>query len=96
MIQIAPQMRIAVAVEVQDSRKGIDGLARICREVLDADPFSGWLFVFRSRRQIALRILCYDGQGFWLAHNDCPAGIFAGGQRVARRRPHSRPTSCNA
>jgi len=39
VIQITPQMRILVAVEAQDFRKGIDGLARICREVLDADPF---------------------------------------------------------
>jgi len=76
MIQITPQMRILVAVEAQDFRKGIDGLARICRDVLDADPFSGWLFVFRSRRQTALRILCYDGQGFWLAHKRLSEGRF--------------------
>jgi hypothetical protein len=41
MIQITPQMRILVAVEAQDFRKGIDGLARVCREVLAADPFDG-------------------------------------------------------
>ena len=64
MIQITPQMRILVAVDAQDFRKGIDGLSRVCREALGADPFSGWLFVFRNRRQTALRILCYDGQGF--------------------------------
>ena len=69
MIQISPQMRILVAVEAQDFRNGIDGLARVCREALMADPFSGGLFVFRNRRQKAPRILCYDGQGFWLAHN---------------------------
>ena len=68
MIQVTPQMRILVAVDPIDFRKGIDGLARVCREVLRADPFSGWLFVFRNRRQTALRILVYDGQGFWLAH----------------------------
>jgi hypothetical protein len=38
MIQITPQMRILVAVDVVDFRKGIDGLARVCRETLDADP----------------------------------------------------------
>ena len=48
MIQITPQMRILVAIDAQDFRKGIDGLARVCREVLDADPFSGWVFVFRN------------------------------------------------
>ena len=76
MIQITPQMRILVAIDAQDFRKGIDGLARVCREVLDADPFSGWLFVFRNRRQTALRMLCYDGQGFWLAHKRLSQGRF--------------------
>ena len=44
MIQIAPQMRILVAVEAVDGRKGIDSLARLCQEKLQEDPFSGCLF----------------------------------------------------
>ena len=44
MIQVAPQMRILVAIEPADFRKGIDGLARVAREELDSDPFSGWIF----------------------------------------------------
>ena len=44
MIQIAPQMRILVAVEAVDFRKGIDGLAHVCKEALQADAFSGCLF----------------------------------------------------
>ena len=39
MIQIAPQMRLLVAVEPADFRRGIDGLVRVCREALGADPF---------------------------------------------------------
>ena len=60
MIQITPQMRVLVAVEPVDLRKGIDGLAAVCREKLQADPFSGWLFIFRSRRATAIRVLVYD------------------------------------
>ncbi len=41
-------------------RKGIDSLARLCQEKLQADPFSGCLFVFRSRRGTSIRILVYD------------------------------------
>jgi len=67
MIQITPQMRILVAVEPVDGRKGIDSLAQLCQGRLQSDPFSGCLFVFRSRRATAIRILVYDGQGFWLA-----------------------------
>jgi transposase len=66
MIQITPQMRILLAMEPADFRKGIDGLAEVCRAKLGEDPFSGCLFVFRNRRGTALKILVYDGQGFWL------------------------------
>ena len=66
MIQITPQMRILVAVEPADFRKGIDGLARLCQERLHQDPFSGWVFAFRNRRATAVKVLVYDGQGFWL------------------------------
>ena len=76
MIQLTPQMRILVAVDAQDFRKGIDGLARVCREVLAADPFSGCVFVFRNRRHTALRLLCYDGQGYWLAQKRLSTGRF--------------------
>ena len=68
MIQIAPQMRLLVAVEPADFRRGIDGLVRVCREALGADPFSGAVFVFRNRRATAIKLLTYDGQGFWLCH----------------------------
>jgi transposase len=64
MIQIAPQIRILVAVEAVDGRKGIDAIAQLCREKLNADPFSGYLFIFRTRRGTAIRVLQYDGQGF--------------------------------
>ena len=57
MIQITPQMRILVAIEAVDGRKGIDSLAQLCQEKLQADPFSGCLFVFRSRRGTSIRIL---------------------------------------
>ena len=67
LIQITPQLRILVAIDAIDGRKGIDSLAQLCREKLDADPFSGCLFIFRSRRGTAIKLLAYDGQSFWLA-----------------------------
>jgi len=76
MIQVTPQMRVVVAVEPADFRRGIDGLARHCREVLEADPHSGWVFVFRNRRATALKVLVYDGQGFWLCHKRLSTGRF--------------------
>lgn len=76
MIQITPQMRILVAIEAVDGRKGIDSLAQLCQEKLQTDPFSGCLFVFGSRRGTAIRILVYDGQGFWLAQKRLSKGRF--------------------
>ena len=76
MIQITPHMRILVAVEPVDFRAGIDGLAAACRKRLQADPFSGAMFVFRNRARTAIRILVYDGQGFWLCCKRLSSGKF--------------------
>ena len=76
MIQITPQMRVLVALEPADFRRGIDGFARICLEELKSDPFSGTIFVFRNRRGTGLRLLTYDGQGFWLLYKRLSKGRF--------------------
>jgi transposase len=76
MIQIAPQMRILIAIEAVDFRNGIDGLAKICKHVLKTDPFSGCLVVFRNRRGTAIKAISYDGQGFWLAQKRMSSGRF--------------------
>ena len=84
MIQVTPQMRVLVAVDPVDFRKGIDGLARVAREELSRDPFSGWLFVFRNCGRTAIKILVYDGQGFWLCQKRLSEGKFG-------RRPQGPP-----
>ena len=66
MIALTPRLRVLVAVAPADFRCGIDGLARRVRQVLADDPFGGALFVFRNRRGTAVKLLAYDGQGFWL------------------------------
>jgi transposase len=64
MIQITPQMRILVAIEPVDFRKGIDGLSQLCRNQFEENPFSGTVFVFRNRRRTTIKALVYDGQGY--------------------------------
>jgi transposase len=76
MIQVTPQMRVLIAVEAVDFRRGIDGLSRVCREVLRSDPFSGCMFVFRNKRSTSIKILVYDGQGFWLCQKRLSRGRF--------------------
>ena len=76
MLQITPQMKILVAVQPVDFRKGIDGLAALCKTSLGQDPFAGTVFVFRNRRATAIKVLIYDGQGFWLCQKRLSAGRF--------------------
>ena len=76
MMSVSAQTRVLVCVAPVDFRKGMDGLARVCREALSSDPFSGTLFVFRNRRRTALKLLVYDGQGFWLCMKRLSEGRF--------------------
>jgi len=76
LIQVTAQTRVLVAVEPADFRKGIDGLARLAVSELGGDPFGGGVFVFRNRRATAIKVLVYDGQGFWLCHKRLSTGRF--------------------
>lgn len=76
MIALNAHSRILVAVEPVDFRKGIDGLARLCKHELERDPFAGAVFVFRNRRATALKLLHYDGQGFWLCQKRLSTGRY--------------------
>lgn len=76
MLQIAPQMRILVCMQPVDFRKGIDGIAAVCRNRLNHDPHEGTIFLFRNRSRCAIRILTYDGQGFWLCTKRLSQGKF--------------------
>ena len=76
MIQITPQMRVLVAIDPVDFRRGIDGLSQVCRAVLSEDPMTGTMFVFRSRAAKSIKLLVYDGQGFWLATKRLSQGKF--------------------
>ncbi len=76
MLQLTPQSRIFVATEPIDFRKGMDGLAAVCRQVLGDNPLSGAVYVFRNRSGTAIKLLFYDGQGFWLCTKRLSKGHF--------------------
>ena len=76
MIQVTPQMRVLVSIAPADFRRGIDGLAQTCRAALGEDPFGGAVVVFRNRQCTAIKVLVYDGQGFWLCHKRLSKGRF--------------------
>jgi len=68
--------RTPAQAEHQLTHKGIDGLAAVCKRVLGDNPLSGAVYVFRNRAGTALKILCYDGQGFWLCTKRLSQGCF--------------------
>ena len=76
MIQLTPHMKVRLHVGRTDFRNGIDGLVRMCREVLQADPFSGTMFLFKNRSSTSVKILVYDSQGFWLFQKRLSEGKF--------------------
>jgi transposase len=77
MIQLVPQMKILVAVAPVDFRRGIDGLSALCRSVLKEDPMTGTLFLFRNRAGSSVKLLVYDGNGFWLCQKRFSSGKLA-------------------
>src|ERR1700692_4388603 len=78
MIHITAQMRVLVAIEPVDGRKGIDSLVRVCQGQLFEDPLTGCGFVFRSRRGTSILFVSYDGEGYWLAQKLLSKGRFPG------------------
>ena len=68
--------RILLATKPVDFRKGAHSLAALAAEVLGADPFSGAVLVFRSRRADRVKILIWDGSGLVLVWKGLEGGAF--------------------
>ena len=68
--------RILLASKPVDFRKGAHGLAALAAEMLGADPFSGAVLVFRSRRADRIKILVWDGSGLVLVWKQLEGGAF--------------------
>ena len=66
MLQLTPQQRLLLSVAPIDFRKGINTIAALVANSLHEEPDDGTLFVFTNRAKTAVKILVYDGQGYWL------------------------------
>lgn len=78
MIHMTSDTRILLATKPADFRKGIDGFDALCRVALEQDSRSGTHFVFINRGKTMVRILSYDGTGFWLMTKRLAKGKFQG------------------
>jgi transposase len=66
MIGPTGAVRVLVATKPVDFRKGADGLAALVRETMQADPFSGAIYVFRAKRADRIKLIYWDGTGVCL------------------------------
>lgn len=77
MLSFTGGLKVFVALEACDMRKGFDGLHALVTERLGEDPRSGALFVFSNRRRTRLKVLYWDGTGLWVMTKRLEEGTFA-------------------
>lgn len=81
MIHLTHATPVFLATQPADFRKGLDGFIALCRLSLAQDPRQDARFVFINKRKTMIRVLCYDGTGFWLMTKRLSQGTFRGWPR---------------
>jgi transposase len=76
MLSLASGVKIFVYTQAADMRKGFNGLSGIVRSEFQSDPTDGSLFIFINRRRDRMKLLHFDGGGFWLYYRLLEAGTF--------------------
>jgi transposase len=83
MIRLTANTHVFLASAPVDFRKQIDGLVSLCQRHLQHNPRSGALYVFINRAHTMIRILHYDGSGYWLATKRLSQGTYTDWPKVA-------------
>ena len=76
MLSLTSSTAIFLHTEPTDMRKGFEGLSGLVREQFGSDPLDGSLYLFVNRRRDRLKILHWDGTGFWLYYKRLESGTF--------------------
>ena len=66
MLDLAGGTTVYLACGVTDLRKSYNGLAAIIKLKFHLDPYSRCMFAFCNRRRTSIKILQWDGSGFWI------------------------------
>ena len=77
MLTLPASVRIYVAAEAVDLRRGFDGLAAATRSLIREDPLTGHLFVFLNRRKNRIKLLVWDRTGYLIVYKRLERGTFA-------------------
>jgi transposase len=78
MLNVPSTVSIFLCTRPTDMRNGFDGLSGIVRGAFGADPLDGSLYLFINRRRDRMKILHFDGSGYWLYYRLLEAGTFEG------------------
>jgi len=92
MLNLSRTTRVFLATEPTDMRKGFDGLFALVESVINEDPFSGHLFVFRNHRRDRLKVLWWDRDGLAIFYKRLERGSYQFPTDAAVRKL-SGPTS---
>lgn len=76
MLNFSHDTRVFLFMEAVDMRKSFRGLCLLAESVLKQDPASGHWFAFINRRRDRLKLLGWDGQGFWIWYKRLETGVF--------------------
>ncbi len=77
MLSLPSNVKVYVAPGTTDMRKSYDALEALTRTILALDPLSGHVFAFCGRRRDRVKLLFWDGTGFWLFSKRLARGTFA-------------------
>lgn len=90
MLTLSRTTRVFLATESTDLRKGFDGLFALVENVIEEDPFSGHLFVFRNQRRDRLKVLWWDRDGLAIFYKRLEKGHYEFPTDTASRRETAR------
>ncbi len=83
MLNLGADCPIWLCTQATDMRRSFDGLSAMVRNHMGADPTGGHWFVFVNRRRTLLKVLAFDGDGYWIWSKRLEAGQFAAPGRSA-------------
>lgn len=81
MLYLTKETKILLALKPVDFRKQFDGLIAVCENELQQSSRSGVFFVFINKSKTMLRVLNYEGGGYWLATKRLSRGKYIGWPR---------------
>lgn len=86
MLSLGPATRVFIAVAPVDLRKSFDGLSALVSQVLAQSPTDGHLYVFTNKTRTRLKVLFWDGDGYWCCAKRLERGRF--------QWPHAEGSHC--